>query len=147
LEAEYRILPGNRVQVESWFDSTGDSPKGAKVEVFDAGQQLLTAGRLDDQGVFVFSFAQAESMTVVVSAGAGHRKELTIPRADLLRALTGQPAADTASPSAATEETPRADRSSRVSAKDILVGVSFLLALAAFILSVRNARQLRAGDG
>jgi hypothetical protein len=36
------------------------------------------------------------------------------------------------------------DRSSRVTAKDVLVGISFLLAAAAFVLSVRNARQLKA---
>jgi hypothetical protein len=30
-----------------------------------------------------------------------------------------------------------------VSLKDVLVGVGFLLALGAFVLSVRNARQLR----
>jgi hypothetical protein len=30
-----------------------------------------------------------------------------------------------------------------VSVKDVLVGVGFLLAVAAFVLSLRNARQLR----
>ena len=38
---------------------------------------------------------------------------------------------------------PRADRSSQVSIKDVLVGVGFLLSVAAFVLSLRNARQLR----
>jgi hypothetical protein len=36
-----------------------------------------------------------------------------------------------------------ADRTPAVSLKDVLIGVSFLLALGAFVLSVRNARQLR----
>ena len=31
LEAEYRVLPDHKVQVESWFDLGGDSPRGARV--------------------------------------------------------------------------------------------------------------------
>jgi hypothetical protein len=38
---------------------------------------------------------------------------------------------------------PFADRRSQVSVKDVLVGVGFLLALAAFVLSVRNSQQLQ----
>ena len=49
LEAEYRVLPGNKVQVESWFDLTGDSPRGAQVKVYRADGQLLTDGKLDEQ--------------------------------------------------------------------------------------------------
>jgi hypothetical protein len=63
----------------------------------------------------------------VISAGAGHRKELEIAAVNL-------------EPSA---EPPPIDRSARVSVKDVLVGVGFLLALAAFVLSLWNARQLR----
>jgi nickel transport protein len=143
LEAEYRVLPGQKVQVESWFDSTGDSPKGATVEVFRAGKQLLTTGQLDEKGVFVFAFTQAEPLTVVISAGAGHRKELTISMTDLLQNLPGEMAEQAPDALDPPVGTPRADRSSRVTVKDVLVGLSFLLALAAFILSVRNARQLR----
>ncbi len=37
-----------------------------------------------------------------------------------------------------------AERDSGVPVKDVLVGVGFLLAVAAFLLSLRNAQKLRA---
>jgi nickel transport protein len=146
LEAECRVLPGQRVRVESWFDLTGDSPAGARVQVFRADGQLLTEGRLDREGLFVFSYPKAERLRVVVSAGAGHRKELEISETDLARPVATTEAdrlapSEPAAPPPAS--IPRADRSTQVTVKDVLVGVGFLLAVAAFVLSVRNARQLR----
>jgi hypothetical protein len=41
------------------------------------------------------------------------------------------------------EGVPPADRGARVSVEDVLTGVGFLLALAAFGLSLRNARHIR----
>src|SRR5262249_1325230 len=169
LEAEYRILPSRRVRIESWFDLTGDSAKGAGVKVFRAGGELLLEGRLDDEGIFIFRLAKVEPLRVLVSAGAGHSKELLIPAVDLDRPLLSACVASLAAPpwgSAAVvlyvadtgtnqaalvkqEEAglganiPRADRGSQVSIKDVLIGVGFVLALAAFMLSLRNARQLR----
>jgi nickel transport protein len=145
LEVEATVLPGQqKVRIESWFDLSGDSAMGAKVEVFRPDGRLLTQGRLNDQGIFAFAFEKLEPLRVIVSAGAGHRKELTIPEVDLKAGL----AAGTTEPShsaltGTSDPSPHADRSSRVSPKDVLAGVGFLLALAAFVLSVRNARQLR----
>jgi hypothetical protein len=144
LEADYRVLPGRRIQIESWFDLTGESPKGAEVKVYRPAGQLLTQGRLSDRGVFVFSYTQAERLKIVISAGAGHRKELEIPEAVLAREPM-DPAQATSAASAEQldpDPAPLADRSTRVSLKDVLMGVGFLLALAAFALSVRNARRL-----
>jgi nickel transport protein len=140
LEAEYTVLPGKRVQIESWFE-TGQSAKSAKVQVFRANGELLTEGRLDAKGIFVFSFTEAESLKVVVNAGLGHSCELHIPAAQLARST----AADgrTAPSPEAEGAVPRADRGSRDTFKDVLIGVGFLLAVAAFALSVRNARRLR----
>jgi hypothetical protein len=150
LEAEYCVLPGHRVQIESWFDLTGDSPKGAVVQVFRSSGQLLTEGHLSDKGIFVFPYVQAERLKIVVSAGAGHRKELEIPEAALTREpaesrLQASTSADGELPDA--DPTPLADRNPRVSLKDALIGVSFLLALAAFVLSLKNARRLTALKG
>jgi hypothetical protein len=144
LEAEYHVLPDGKVQIESWFDLTGNSPKGAVVQVFRADGQALTEGRLDSQGIYVFTVKAPEPLRVVVSAGDGHRKELVIPAAELRQSkANSEPdvafAADQASSPAPV---PMADRSSRVSIKDVLIGIGFLLALAAFVLSVRNARRL-----
>lgn len=133
LEADYRLLPGRRIQIESWFDLGGEAPKGAEVRVFGAGGTLLAEGRLGADGTFTFAFAQPEPLRVEISAGAGHKKELLIPKERLETdgggaALPGR----------------FADRSARISAADVFAGVAFLLALAAFVLSVRNARRLRA---
>jgi hypothetical protein len=92
--------------------------------------------------LFVFAYGEAEPLQVVVSAGAGHRKVLEIPARELSQGgsaanPSGEDAADPASSAV------RADRSPGVSVKDVLVGVGFLLAVAAFVLSLRNARQLR----
>jgi hypothetical protein len=144
LEAEYRVLTGG-VQIESWFDLTGETPKGAQVQVFRPDGRLLTEGRIGEGGYF-FKVDKAESLRVVVSAGAGHRKELVIPAAELERPVGTSERLDssgTNSSSTPPALLPFADRSTRVSLKDILTGVSFLLAAAAFVLSIRNARRLR----
>ncbi len=151
LEAEAKVLPGGQVRVESWFDLTGDSPEGARVEVLRPDGSLLTRGELDARGVFVFRAAKAEALKVVVST-AGHRAECVIPQAELERAAAApraggegqpeQPAAAAAAPEGPAA-TPSADRSSRLEVKDVLVGVGFVLAAAAFLLGLRNARQLR----
>jgi nickel transport protein len=145
LEADYRVLPERRVQVESWFDQ-GGVPRGAKVQVYRPDGGVLAEGVLNDEGLFVFSYSQVEPLKVVIAAGAGHRKAIYILQADLARGL--QP--DTAlpvSPSEAEQPSahlvPLVDRSSRIEVKDVLVGIGFVLALAAFVLSVRNARRLR----
>jgi cobalt/nickel transport system permease protein len=142
LEAEYRILPDGRVQVESWFDLTGDSPQGASVQVFRPGGELFTEGKLDEKGLFSFEAQRAEDLRVVVSAGAGHRKELLIPKA-----YTMQDVEPPLPPIAAGQQPPEhsgfADRSTRVTIKDVLAGIGFLLGLAAFVLSIRNAHDLR----
>lgn len=60
LDAQCFVRPGWQVQVESWYE-TGEPPRGARVEVFRADGQLLTAGKLDMNGVFGFSFVGAEN--------------------------------------------------------------------------------------
>jgi cobalt/nickel transport system permease protein len=142
LEADFRVLPDGRVEVESWFDLTGDSPQGATVQVLRLSGDMVTEGKLDDKGLFIFNATRSEPLRVIVSAGAGHRKELVIPKEDTSRAETPGPAPKAESRGAQTEGN-FADRSSRVSIKDVVTGIGFLLAAAAFVLSLRNARTIR----
>jgi len=115
-----------KVKIESWLD-LGGVPSGARLQVFRKSDgQLLLERSLDENGRLTF-FADWQPLHVVISAGDGHQKEIDI-----------QPESDITSP------LPDADRSSRIGIKDILVGVGFLLALAAFVLSVRNHRRIRA---
>jgi nickel transport protein len=143
LEAEYRLLPSGRVQVESWFDLTGDSPQGATVQVFRTDGELLIEGKLDDKGLFSFQPRGAEALRVVVSAGAGHRKELIIPKAETEAGTDRLPTPGaTAGSDATPSDGPFADRTTRISVKDVVAGLGFVLGLAAFVLGVRNSRRL-----
>jgi nickel transport protein len=145
LEADYHLLPDHRIQIESWFDLTGESPRGARVQVFAADGDLVTEGSLNADGIFVFGYGADQSLRIVVSAGEGHRKELTIPA----EALGSRPAGSghgrgTANPSPSVDApVPLSDRSPRTSLKDLLLGIALILSAAAFLLSVRNRRLLR----
>ena len=75
------------MQVESWFDIGGASPKGARVQVFHSEGEPLTQGRLDANGIFIFSVTKAEPLRVVVSAGDGHRAEQVIAAEAVARSL------------------------------------------------------------
>jgi cobalt/nickel transport system permease protein len=128
LEAEYRVLPDRRIQIESWFE-TGDSPQNATVKVFNAEGALLLEGKLDGKGLFVFPLEKVQDLRVEVYAGAGHQAELKMSQKELESRLAGQ--------------TPFADRSKGVNSRDVLAGISLLLAAGAFLLGLRNARRLR----
>jgi hypothetical protein len=106
---------------------------------------LLVEGQLDKEGYFVFHYAEVEPLEVIVSAGAGHRKAFTIP-AERLGPRDGPAPPRESPPSRKAPETFRATDSGdvwRERSKDVLLGVGFLLAVAAFFLSWRNARKLR----
>jgi cobalt/nickel transport system permease protein len=143
LEAEYRVLPDGRIQVESWFDLTGDSPQGAVVEVFRPDGGLVVQGKLDEKGLFTFAAPNMWPLRVVVSAGAGHRKELTIQKASPKQTIAiGADVDSISSSSRATSGIPFADRTPRVSLKDALTGVALVLSLAAFVMALRNQRRI-----
>jgi hypothetical protein len=142
LEADYHVLPDHRIQVESWFDLTGESPKDARVQVFTGNGDLIAQGNLDEDGIFVFGYADKHALRVVVSAGE-HRKELAIP-AEALAAQQGTSGQGLAPGGGASSvgSVPLSDRSPRTSFKDVLLGVALILSAAAFILAVRNGRLL-----
>ena len=133
-------MSGGQVRIEAWFE-TGEAPKGAKVRVYraDGAPFLPEAGTLDAKGEYVFRYEKAEKLRVVISAGEGHRKELHISAAEL-----ASPTAIRAGPSDPDSEkhSPRT-RDRAFPFKDLLLGITFLLALGAFVLSLRNARRLR----
>jgi nickel transport protein len=84
LEGEVVVRPGWQVQVESWFE-TGDAAGGARVEVFRANGSLLTEGKLNDQGIWLFSYREFEPLRIVIRAGGGHRKEVQLSAEKLIR--------------------------------------------------------------
>jgi hypothetical protein len=154
LEGEHEVLPGRKVRVEAWFE-TGEPPQGARVRVYrpDGKELLAPPGEMDAQGVYVFSYAgwqplrPGESLKVVISAGQGHRKELSIPARELEASAapagnSGGSAPPDANPSGPESTRPR-ERAYQFPVKDLLLGITFFLALGAFWLSLRNARRLR----
>jgi hypothetical protein len=137
LEGEYRVLPGGKVRVESWFE-TGEPPRRAEVRIErpDGTPLFPEPGTMDEKGVYVFSYEKAERLRIVVLAGEGHRKELVISASELANPGTPPPGSER------REEEPVRQRRYEIPFVQLLLGVTFLLALAAFVLGVRNARQL-----
>jgi cobalt/nickel transport system permease protein len=117
-----------QVTVECWYEA-GDPPQGATAKVLRDDRSVVAEGPLDSRGAFTFTYEQPEPLRVQVTAPGGHRASLRLPAREL-----------------GTGEEPRDPRSQATGTRpqDLLLGITFLLALAAFVLSWRNARRLRA---
>lgn len=116
LEARLSLQADGKVQVQSWF-STDQPAAGARVQVFRKDGRLLTEGKTDDKGVFLFTPEKFEVLRVVVSS-EGHQAE---------RWLQGS--LDQREPASLI--------------RDIVAGVALVLAVAAFGLGLRNARKIK----
>ena len=139
LVVDYEVLPGNQVQLSSRYKAIPRSfpAQGARVRVFRASGQTLIEGQTDENGQFVFSYPKPEALTAEVYQ-EGHRAEVRIDAKELGASadteVDRRPAREKAAPGE--------DRGEEW-VKEVLAGVGFVLALAAFVLSLRNARQLR----
>jgi len=143
LDAGCSVLANHQVRIESWFNPGGPA-RGLHVQVFRPGQMLLAEGQLDEEGHFVFHFAEAEPLEVVVSA-AGHRKSFVSPREQLERTCNPASTSDPSPESVAGSFQPMdPDAAWREHFKDALIGIGFLLSLGAFLLSWRNGQKLKA---
>ncbi|HKI30325.1 MAG TPA: hypothetical protein VKA46_00435 [Gemmataceae bacterium] len=143
LNAACRFLPGRVVRVESWFDRD-QPPKKGHVQVRGADGQVLREGQLNREGVFEFEAPEGQALQVIVEAGEGHRAEVVIGPGDVVAAAPSEstaPAEDRPAPPL-EPSTPRSHQEA-FPIKDILIGVGLLIAVAAFVLSLRNARALR----
>jgi hypothetical protein len=132
LYVRYQVLPGNKVQVTSYC-VPGDWAADGIVAVFKQDGQLLgQRGVLDDKGRYVFQYAQAEDLKVVVTYD-GHSKEVHIAAKELSDVGSGN----------AQEQSPDRAEADRFPVWEIVAGLSLLLAVSAFCLSVRTAQRLR----
>lgn len=114
------------------------------MKVFRPGQRLLAEGQLDEEGCFVFRFTEAERLEVIV-ATTGHRTSLVIAAEELAPSPTQSATTEAAPLIGGGSTRVRHDVDSwRERLKEALIGVGFLLGLAGFLLSWRNAKQLRA---
>jgi cobalt/nickel transport system permease protein len=130
--ADYTLLPDGQVQIDGWFDPGGTPMKDAKVQVFRSERRLVVEGQMDENGTFLFRFTEAEPLEVVVNAGAGHRASLVVYPEKWAETET-------------RESSVRREHGEtwREQIKEAMIGVSFLLSVAAFVLSWRNSRRLR----
>jgi cobalt/nickel transport system permease protein len=135
LKADCEVEPDrHQIQIESYYE-TDEIPQEATARVYRENGSVLAEGSLDEKGRFVFRYDRAENLRVEVNAPGGHRAELHIPR-EKLEARPGAPAAP------AAEGKPPAEERGGERFRDLAVGVSLVLSVAAFLLSVRNSWQL-----
>jgi cobalt/nickel transport system permease protein len=133
LEMNAKVDKGKKqVRIECWYE-TGDPPSEAKAKVIREDGSTLVEGPVDARGFFVFTFDDLEPLKVVISAPGGHHAVLRLSKADL---------------GAEPESTTLSQPEERSRGRDILLGLTFLLALSAFVLSWRNTLRLqRLTDG
>jgi hypothetical protein len=128
LYVRYRVLQGNQVRIESFFQGGSPAVDGI-VRVYRADGSLLhPPGVIDDKGFYLFFYKDAENLKVRVSCDE-HAKEVSIPAVELINA---DPVTDV-----------EPDRAEPSRLAEILAGLSLILALAAFYMSVKTAARLR----
>jgi hypothetical protein len=86
LLVKYHLLPGARVQIESYFD-TGDAPLRATVKIHRVDNTVLSEGKLDRSGLYTFGVTEAEDLLVEVKDRTGHRAETRISAKELKQSI------------------------------------------------------------
>jgi hypothetical protein len=108
----------------------------ATVQVYRMGDELAYPEKITDaRGVCEFRINAAEDLKVVISQD-GHRRELAISATELGKVLAGV--------EAPVETRARGDVQEPGHTAELLAGVSLIVALAAFYISLRTAQALRA---
>lgn len=122
---------------------TDDEPAaGADVQIRSAAGAVLAEGSLDATGTYRWPLAATGDVTVVVDAGLGHRRTLTLAAAELRSAtVPAPPTPFPATGAGSTRGRGSSDGSSPLAVR-VVVGLTFLLAVAAVGMSFSNRRRL-----
>jgi nickel transport protein len=118
-------LRGDRVEIEAYYSD--DTPaREARVSVHDSADKVIAEGRTDDRGRWTFAAPPPGRYTVIVDAGAGHRKSVsvTIPN----QTIDGQ----------AIGEGPPREEFTRFPWERVAIGLAIIAALAIGWLVVRR---------
>ena len=75
-------VEGDTVYTQSKF-SGGKMVRDGKVEVFDSQDRLLLEGRTDERGTFAFQTPAITELSIVLTAGMGHRSTWRLTAAEL----------------------------------------------------------------
>jgi hypothetical protein len=125
----------NQVKVECLFE-TKEIPQMAKVKVLRENGSVLKEGMLDEKGHFAFHYEKPELLRIVINAPGGHRAECLVTAAEMgLATMVSSPE---------MEQGPLANQSNETNSRsqNILLGITFILALASFLLTLRNGRLI-----
>ena len=79
----------------------------------------------------------------MVEAGEGHRAEVAIKPEEVVVVQAAEKAAPTTTTPGRVEQPAPPSHDERLPLKEVLTGIGLLIAVAAFVLSLRNARSLR----
>jgi hypothetical protein len=136
----------NALAIHGHFDNAPAA--GADIEITDASGARLAIGVLDVNGRFQCPLSVTGSVTVIVNAGLGHRRKLTITESDLLagHAMTSTTSSRT-NAGHAPAPTLTATGSSYESFFPVLrvgLGLVCILALYAAWIGHRNSRRISA---
>jgi hypothetical protein len=148
LRAAFVVLPDHKVLVRCWYTAiNGPSPaRGAVVAISRAGREHIR-GTSDEEGFFTFSYDRAERMTIEVRQGDHVSRTVTIEPTELdggAGSTSADALADAPGNDAAKAKLEKmVEQSGTQLFKDMLLGVSLILAVAAFILSIRHGKRLR----
>jgi len=77
-------VEGKTVYTESYYPD-GKMVSGGEIEVYNSEGKLLLKGNTDEHGIFSFEPGEVGDIRIVLSAGMGHRAEIT------LQGIKGEP--------------------------------------------------------
>ncbi len=160
LRVKTKVSPTG-IHIQAQFDLGGGAPLSGRVVAYQYDQEIHR-GKLDSQGESSFSFRHPAPIRIVVTDATGHRAVVQIPTRHLRAGHTQQLASaltlcasmETSAltrsmmlmwvtpPLAHVPDPPPSDPEKPSNIRNILVGVGFLLALAAFFISLRNAKEI-----
>jgi cobalt/nickel transport system permease protein len=140
LLVECETLPENKVKVSSWYSARPRSfpAQEAQVRVYGPDKYIVAEGKTDEKGEFVFHYAKQEPLRVEVDQ-EGHRATVVLFDKDTETTSSAPAGSGTTAPQVYSS----LEQHEQPWLRDTLTGIGFVLALAAFVLSVRNARRLR----
>lgn len=167
LLVNYEVMPGRLIQVRTEFEIGGGVAFGAKLQVYIQPNQLLYEAPLNVDGTATFRFNQLAPLRIVVQDTTGHRAKVDIPTTKLRSSFERSILSDIGlciSPNKSTftrgvllsqmtltdihrHPSEPEDSESKPPSKigfmlKLLIGVGFLLAIAAFFIALRNAREI-----
>jgi nickel transport protein len=117
-------VEGDTIHVESKF-SGGKRVNAGNITVLDSDGGELLSGMTNENGEFSFKIPKKTDLKIVIDTGEGHRAEWSISAADIeMPAAEKKPAMEQGLP-----------------AKNILIGVGCIFALAAIVALTRKRKM------